>query len=109
MVKVGLLPPLFLVPFTNSNFFNFQYFLEVHDCKWRTEVTRPSSGSVYRTYLFEKSAAPKNTAGFVQSLRWCSGVSVDCWCPGVVVVVNQPFISSFFFDAENVSGKESNG
>ena len=26
MVKVGLLPPLFFMPFTNFNFFNFQNF-----------------------------------------------------------------------------------
>ncbi len=31
MVKIGLLPPSFLVPFTNSNFFKFQFFGSARD------------------------------------------------------------------------------
>ncbi len=32
IVKVGLLPPSFFVPFTNSNFFNFQFFFFFLKC-----------------------------------------------------------------------------
>ncbi len=56
MVKMGLLPPSFFMPFTNSNFFKFQFFvstqLQMAAGRKVMEVTRPSSGSDHRTSLF---------------------------------------------------------